>query len=72
LGFYLFSSWNDFDSGFAVLFLRSYRNCHSVAIVQWRVHFSAHPQVMQQHCQLSCRGHDGSLLAVPSATLRQL
>ena len=27
---------------------------------------------MQQHRQFSCRGHDGSLLAVPSATLRQL
>src|SRR5690348_3205081 len=27
---------------------------------------------MQQHCQLSRRGNDGSLLAVSSATFRQL
>jgi hypothetical protein len=72
LGFCLFSSWSDFDSGFTFLFLRNCRNCHSFAIVQGRVHLSAHPQVMQQHGQLSCRGHDGSLLAVSSTTLRQL
>ena len=35
------------------------------------VHFSAHPQVMQQHLQLSCRGHDRPLLSVSSTTLRQ-
>jgi hypothetical protein len=67
-----FSSWNDFDFGLAVLFLRGCRNCHSVAVVQWLVHLSAHPQVMQHHRQFSCRGYDGSLLAVPSATLGQL
>ena len=43
LGFRLFPSWNDFDFGLAVLFLRGCRNCHSVAVVQWLVHLSAHP-----------------------------
>ena len=62
--------WNDFDFAFAVG-LRSCRQCHSVAVVQGLVHFSAHPQVMQQHRQLSCRSHDRSLLSVSSATLRQ-
>src|SRR5512141_1428450 len=70
--FVFFPFWNDFDFGLAVLFLRGCRNCHSVAVVQWLVHLSAHPQVMQQHRQLSCRGYDGSLLAVPSTTLGQL
>ena len=67
-GFCLSSSWNDFDFAFAVG-LRSCRQCHSVAVVQGLVHFSAHPQVMQQHRQLSCRSHDRSLLSVSSATL---
>jgi hypothetical protein len=35
--FVSFSSWNDFDFGLAVLFLRGCRNCHSVAVVQWLV-----------------------------------
>jgi len=37
--------------------LRRCRNCPWAAVVQRVVHFSAHPQVMQQHCQLSCRGY---------------
>ena len=69
-GFCLFSSWNDFDFS-PFLFLRSCRY-HRSAVVQWFVHFSTHPQVMQQHRQFSCRGHDGSLLAALAATLRQL
>ena len=48
--------------------LRGCRHVHSAAVVQWFVYFSAHPQVMQQHRQLSRGGHDGSLLAVPSST----
>jgi hypothetical protein len=51
--------------------LRSGRNCRWAAVVQGLVHFSAHPQMMQQYRQLSCRDHDGSLLAVSSATLDQ-
>jgi hypothetical protein len=42
-----------------------------LVIVQWLVHFSAHPQVMQQHRQLSGRGNDGSFLPASSATLGQ-
>ena len=48
--------------------LRGCRHDRSAAVVQWFVYFSAHPQVMQQHRQLSRGGHDGSLLAVPSST----
>src|ERR1041385_313181 len=44
-------------------FLRSCRRCHSAAVVQWFVDFSAHPQVMQQHGQLSGRRDNGPLLA---------
>src|SRR5580765_7198119 len=71
-GFCLFSSWNDFYFVFVVSFLSTDRNCYSAAIVQWFVHYSTHPQVMQQHCQLSCRGHDGSFLAIPPTALGQL
>jgi hypothetical protein len=50
LGFgFCFSSWN----GFALYFvfeLRSYWNRTSAVVVQGLVHFSAHPEVMQQHC----------------------
>src|ERR1051325_2127496 len=28
--------------------------------------------MMQQHCQLSCRGHNRSFLSVPSTSLRQI
>jgi hypothetical protein len=51
-----------------VLFLCGCCNCNSTAVVQWLVHFSAHPQVMQQHRQLSRSRNDGSLLAVPSSS----
>ena len=48
--------------------LRGCRHCRSAAIVQRFVRFSAHPQVMQQHRQLSCGGDDRSLLpALPAA-----
>jgi hypothetical protein len=66
---YLF--WN----GFGVVCLFILRGCGYwcwAAVAQRFVHFSAHPQMMQQHRQLSRRRHDGSLLAVPSATLSQL
>ena len=52
---------------FCVGFLRGCRNRQSAAVMEWLVHFSAHPQMMQQHRQLSCRGHDGLLLSVSSA-----
>ena len=55
---------------FSFLLLRGCCNCNSTAIVQGLVDFSAHPQVMQQHCQLSCRGHDGPLLCVSSSSFR--
>ena len=48
------------------LFLCGCCNCNSTAVVQWLVHFSTEPQVMQQHCQLSCGRNDGSLLAASS------
>ena len=44
------------------------RQCGSAAVVQRCVRFPAHPQVMQQHRQLSCGGDDRSLLpALPAA-----
>jgi serine/threonine protein kinase len=64
LGFCLFSSRG------TVLFLCGCCNCNSTAVVQWLVHFSTHPQVMQQHCQLSRGRNDGSLLAVSSSSFR--
>src|SRR5580704_8902436 len=51
-----------------VLFLRSCGYARSAAVVQRFVHFSAHPQVMQQHRQLSRGRHDGSLLPVPPSS----
>jgi hypothetical protein len=68
LGFCLFSSWNDFDFVFVL------RGCHgyAIAIVQGFVRFSAHPQMMQQHRQFSCRRNNGSLLPASSTALRQL
>ena len=62
---------DDFALSF-VFDLRGCCNCNSVVVVQRLIHFSAHPQVMQQHRQLSCRGHDGPLLAVASSSFRQL
>src|SRR5271169_7112152 len=48
--------------------LRGCRHCGSAAVVQRFVRFSAHPQMMQQHRQLSCGGDDRSLLpALPAA-----
>src|SRR6516225_3238569 len=55
-----------------VLLLGGYSRYPSVAVVQWFVHFSADPQVMQQHRQLSRGGNDGTLLAVSSTTFGQL
>jgi hypothetical protein len=55
---------------FFVFDLRGCCNCNSAVVVQGLIHFSAHPQVMQQHCQLSCRGHDGPLLAASSSSFR--
>src|SRR5581483_10769418 len=67
-----FSSWNDFDFVVCPFVLCGCGSDHSAAVVQRFVHFSTHPQVMQQHCQLSCGGHDGPLLGVSSAPLGQL
>src|ERR1700719_329839 len=50
--------------------------CHCahgfLAIAQWFVHLSAHPQPMQQYCQLPSHGHYGSLLGILSSSLRKL
>jgi len=51
-----------------VLFLRGCGCCRWAAVVQRFVYFSARPQMMQQHRQLSRSRHDGSLLAVSSPT----
>lgn len=40
--------------------------------MQWFVRFFAHPQVMQQHGELSCGGDDRSLLSALSAAFGQL
>jgi DNA polymerase-4 len=45
------------------------RHCRSAAVVQRFIHFSAHPQVMQQHRQLSRSRHDRSFLPVLPAAL---
>src|SRR5438270_25856 len=54
------------------VFLRGRCYCRCAIVVQGFVHFSAHPEVMQQHRQLSRGRHDGSLLSVSPATLGQL
>jgi hypothetical protein len=54
-----------------LLFLRGCGHCRSAAVVQRFVRLSAHPQVMQKYCELSCRRHDRSFLAVSSTTLGQ-
>src|SRR6266481_2154985 len=43
-----------------------------LAIAQWFVHLSAYPQPMQQDRQLSCHGHDRSLLGIFPSSLRKL
>src|SRR6266478_4869881 len=43
-----------------------------LAIAQWFVHLSAHPQPMQQYRQLSSYCHYGSLLGIFSSSLRKL
>src|ERR1700733_7003761 len=43
-----------------------------LAIAQWFVHLSAHPQPMQQYCQLSRHGHYRSFLGIFSSSLCQL
>src|SRR6202790_4885194 len=43
-----------------------------LTIAQWFVYLSAYPQPMQQYCQLSSHGHDGSLLGIFSSSLRKL
>src|ERR1700694_1367471 len=43
-----------------------------LAIAQWFVHLSPYPQPMQQYRQLSCHGHDRSLLGIFSSSLRKL
>ena len=60
-----------FCFGFCFFLLGGCCNRYSAAVVQWLVHFSTHPQVMQQHRQLSGRGHDRPLLAVSPTALRQ-
>ena len=56
---------------FCLFVLCGCRHCRSAAVVERFVQFSAHPQMMQQHCQLSCGRHDGSLLPAISATFGQ-
>ena len=51
------------------VFLSCCRDCHSLAVMQRFVHLSAHPQVMQEYRQLSCRSNDGSLLPALATTL---
>src|SRR5882757_1297956 len=51
--------------------LRGCRHCRFAAVVQRFVRFSAHPQMMQQHRQLSCGGDNGSLLPALSAAFGQ-
>ena len=60
------------ELGFAFLFHAADSCDRSTAAVMQRfVHFSAHPQVMEQHCQLSRGSHNGSLLAVAPTALGQ-
>ena len=53
-------------------FLRGRQHRRVLAVVQGFVHFSAYPEVMQQHRQLSGSRNDGSLLSVSSSSFRQL
>src|SRR5580700_3332775 len=57
---------------FCLLVLCGCRHGRPVAVVQRFIHFSAHPQMMQQHRQLSSCRNNGSLLPVPSTAFRQL
>jgi hypothetical protein len=65
LGFCLFSF---LGTGFV---LRGCIYCRWAAVVQRFVHFSAYPEMMQQHSQLSCGRHDRSLLSALPTTLGQ-
>src|SRR5438105_247840 len=56
---------------FRLFVLCGCRHCPSVAVMKRFVHLSAHPEVMQQHRQLSRRGHDRSLLPAFPKTLRK-
>src|SRR5579863_8297493 len=54
-----------------ILTLCCRRHGYLVAVVQRLIHFSTHPQPMQQHGELSRRRNHGSLFPVLAATLRQ-
>ena len=54
------------------LFLCCEHHRPALAVVQRFIHFSAYPQVMQQHRQLSGRRDDRPFLSVPASTLREL
>jgi uncharacterized protein (DUF952 family) len=41
-------------------------------VAQWFIHFSAHPQLVQQDRQLARHGNDRSLLGILSSALGQL
>ena len=64
LGFCLFLPWK--------ILTLCRRRQHDTAVTQRFVHFSTHPQPMQQHRKLSCRRNHGSLLPTLSAALGQL
>jgi hypothetical protein len=68
---FIFSLPGTFLTLFCVSVLRGCCHCRSAAVVQRVVDFAAHPQVMQQHRQLSRSRHDGSFLSVSSPTLGQ-
>ncbi len=57
---------------FCLFVLCGCRHGRSAAVVQRFIHVSAHPQVMQQHRQLSRSRNDRSFLSVPPTSLRQL
>ena len=45
------------------------RHLYLVAISQWFVHLSAHPQLMKQYCQLPGHRNDGAFLGIFSSSL---
>jgi hypothetical protein len=54
---------------FCLFVLCGCRHGRPVAVMQRFVHFSAHPQMMQQHRQLSSGRDDRSFLSIPSTPL---
>jgi hypothetical protein len=46
--------------------------CAPLCVAQWFIHFSAHPQLVQQHHQLGCHGNHRPPLGILSSALGQL